>query len=79
MGLVDDFLLLPDWMKYLTFMSILLGTTVAIPFFGISFGTLINPLISTVLGGFGLNFSFKGIVIIIFFGFAIIFMLAMKK
>lgn len=79
MGFVDDFLLLPNWLKYLAFMAVLLGTTLTIPIVGINLGDVFNPFFGVVLGAFGLHISFKEMVIIVFVVFAVMFVLAFQR
>lgn len=79
MGLVDDFVILPDWIKLMAFLAILLGTTFTLPFFNLSLGDVLNPFFGGILGAFGFVASFKEIVIVIFLSVMVAFVLAFSK
>lgn len=79
MGLFDDFLLLPNWLKYLVLISILLGTTVTIPLIGIRVGDIFSPFFNFIFGGLGIGISYKEFVIIVCIIFVVILGLSLRK
>lgn len=80
MGLVDDFLLLPNWLKYVVFIAILLGTTIQIPIVGISIGSAVfAPFFNFVFSGLGIGISYKEFVILVLVIFGAMFVLSFRN
>lgn len=79
MGLVDDFIVLPNSLKILAFLALLTGTTIKIPLIGFSIGDIISPFFRLVFGAFGIAFDFKQFVIICFIIALIMFIHSFQK
>lgn len=79
MGFLEDFVILPNPIKYIVLIAIFSGLTISIPFIGFSIADIFSPVITGAFSILHVTATFGMIFALIVFTIALLFINEMEK